>query len=125
MVISQALIQGEPATEEQIGETMGLKSFKAFGDGVYYSQDEGLLIHDMHPPNAVFSRGRAVPIDTFIRRVTPEFADWVSRNARILKNQGKLPYGGPFSGMNETATPISRPRATHPFRRCLVASPDE
>jgi len=69
---------------------MHSKGFEPFGDGIYYNAEEGLLIHDMHPRNVVFSQGRAVPIDTSIQRVTPEFATWVSANKVILRNQGIL-----------------------------------
>ena len=90
IVTSQSALQGEPATPRQIQQSMRSKGFEPIADGVFYNRDEGLLIHDMHPRNAVFSGGRAVPIDTSVQRVTPEFADWISKNAQILKNQGKL-----------------------------------
>lgn len=90
IVISQRRVDGDPALEAQINETMDSKGFEPFGDGIYYNADKGLLIHDMHPRNAVFSQGRTVPIDTSIQRVTPEFAAWVRANKEILKNQGML-----------------------------------
>jgi len=71
IVSSQPAVRGDPATQEQIDETMRSKGFEPFGNGVYYNQAEGLLIHDMHPRNAVFREGSAVPIDTSIQRVTP------------------------------------------------------
>ena len=74
IVTSQRRIDGDPASEEEIDQTMCSKGFEPLGDGIYYNGGEGLLIHDMHPRNAVFSQGRTIPIDTSIQRVTPEFA---------------------------------------------------
>jgi len=90
VVTSQQRISGEPAAVDQIDETMLAYGFEPFGDGIYFNSHESLLIHDMHPRNAVFSQGRAVPIDTSIQRVTPAFAAWVRANKQILRNQGML-----------------------------------
>jgi Serine/Threonine/Tyrosine Kinase found in polyvalent proteins len=84
IVTSQPHIKGRAATPPEIDATMKSKGFEKLAPGAYYHAGERILVHDMHPRNAVFSEGVAVPIDPAIQHATPEFAAFLKANPHLL-----------------------------------------
>jgi hypothetical protein len=84
VVTSQPAIKGRAAQPEEIDATMASLGFEKLAPGIYHHPDKGLIVHDLHPRNAVFRENRAVPIDAALQRAKPEFANFVRRNANLF-----------------------------------------
>lgn len=79
IITSQPDISGREATNPEIDASMAERGFRKIAPGIFYGtgENEGVLVHDMVPRNAIFSNGRAVPIDPAIQRATPELANFI------------------------------------------------
>ena len=78
IVTSQPAIKGGSPTQAALDEMMTGKGYEKLADGAYYSSQEGLLIFDLFPRNAILAAdGQIYPIDPVIQRITPDFGQFL------------------------------------------------
>jgi Serine/Threonine/Tyrosine Kinase found in polyvalent proteins len=75
IVISQPGVKGGSPSQAAIDALMDTKGFENIAPGAYYDENEGLLIFDLIPRNAILTEdGGVFPIDPVIQRIDVEFA---------------------------------------------------
>ena len=75
IVISQPGVKGASPTQAAIDAMMRVKGFEVIAPGAYYDSEEGFLIFDLLPRNAILTEdGDVLPIDPVIQRIDTEFA---------------------------------------------------
>lgn len=80
IVTSQPFIKGEAASPERIDAHMAGKGVERLAEGAYYHPLEQVLVHDLHPRNAlVTTTGKLRVIDPAIMRADPRLANDVRR----------------------------------------------
>ena len=78
ILTSQPFIKGAEATATALDELMLGKGYEKLAEGAYYSEQEGLLVFDLFPRNAIKALdGHVYPIDPVIQRITSEFGDFL------------------------------------------------
>jgi len=78
IVTSQPFIKGVMAAAAALDELMLDKGYEKLTDGAYYSEQEGLLVFDLLPRNAILATdGHIYPIDPVIQRITPDFGQFL------------------------------------------------
>lgn len=78
IVTSQPGVKGEPPTQNSIDTLMLGKAFEIIAPGTFYDQNQGLLVFDLFPRNAILADdGEIYPIDPVIQRINPKFADFL------------------------------------------------
>ncbi len=78
IVTSQPAIKGGSPTKAALDELMQGKGYKKLADGAYDAEQDGLLIFDLFPRNAIQAAdGHIYPIDPVIQRITPEFGEFL------------------------------------------------
>ena len=78
IITSQPAIKGQAPTQGALDEMMATKGYQPLAEGAYYDAENGFLIFDLFPRNAVQgSNGVIYPIDPVIQRVTAEFANFL------------------------------------------------
>ena len=78
IVISQPGVKGSSPTQAAIDAMMLAKDFEAIAPGAYYDCEEGLLIFDLFPRNAILTEdGDVFPIDPVIQRIDADFAEFL------------------------------------------------
>ena len=88
IVTSQPAIKGIPPTQAEIDETMEAKGFEKLTPGAYYDAQNGLLIFDLFPKNAMQAAdGVIYPFDPVIQRIQPDFAEFLRANPDRIHNR--------------------------------------
>jgi len=78
IVISQPGVKGGSPTQAAIDAMMLAKDFEVIAPGAYYDCEEGLLIFDLFPRNAILTEdGDVFPIDPVIQRIDADFAEFL------------------------------------------------
>jgi len=78
IITSQPFINGVMATATALDELMLGKGYEKLTDGAYYAGQEGLLVFDLLPRNAILATdGQIYPIDPVIQRITPDFGQFL------------------------------------------------
>ncbi len=78
IITSQPFIMGVAATAASLDELMLGKGYEKLTDGAYYSEQEGLLVFDLFPRNAILAAdGQIYPIDPVIQRITQDFGQFL------------------------------------------------
>ena len=64
------------------------KGFERLTDGAYYEPNEGLLILDLFPKNAIqVANGDILPFDPVVQRITPDFAEFLRQYPDRIHNR--------------------------------------
>jgi serine/threonin/tyrosin kinase-like protein len=88
IVISQPAIKGMPPTQTGIDEMMATKGFEKLISGAYYDSENGFLVFDLFPKNAMQAAdGVIYPFDPVIQRITPDFADFLRSDPERIHNR--------------------------------------
>lgn len=78
IITSQPFINGVAATAAALDDLMLGKGYEKLTDGAYYTEQEGLLVFDLIPRNAILAAdGQIYPIDPVIQRITPDFGQFL------------------------------------------------
>lgn len=78
VITSQPAIKGTPPTQADIDSMMASKGFEKLISGAYYDCENGYLVFDLFPKNAMQATdGVIYPFDPVIQRITPDFADFL------------------------------------------------
>jgi hypothetical protein len=74
IITSQPAIKGTEPPQDAIDEMMIAKGYERLIEGAYYDSENGLLVYDLFPRNAMRAAdGVIYPFDPVIQRVTPDF----------------------------------------------------
>lgn len=88
IVISQPAIKGGSPTQASIDGMMIRRGFENIAPGAFYEGEEGLLIFDLFPRNAILAEnGDIFPIDPVIQRIDRDFADFLRAHPNTINLQ--------------------------------------
>jgi hypothetical protein len=85
IITSQPFIKGIAATASSLDELMLGKGYEKLTSGAYYSEQEGLLVFDLLPRNAILAAdGQIYPIDPVIQRITSDFGHFLRQEHHTI-----------------------------------------
>lgn len=78
IITSQPLYVGIPTAEKEIIQLMCANDYKHLAPGTFYSKEDGLLVFDVHPRNALRDPTGTVHVfDPVVQRVNEDFAAYI------------------------------------------------
>jgi hypothetical protein len=85
ILTSQPFIKGVEAVTYEIDELMFGKGYEKFAEGAYYAKQDGLLVFDLFPRNAIKARdGHIYPVDPVIQRIKADFAEFLREHSYTI-----------------------------------------
>lgn len=88
IITSQPAIKGAPPTQAAIDDMMAAKGFEKLISGAYYDSENGFLVFDLFPKNAMQAAdGVIYPFDPVIQRITSDFADFLRMDPERIHNR--------------------------------------